>query len=280
MFVVRFHVKLGKCLTAGKNPELLVPQHVSLSLFPNNLVMGSLLKETSRNLNMHIDSGLAQPQEQSWNRHVTDRSPEAELVFSICFFSPTQHWYLQYKYTTYSRKAAFNSSLLQKKKSKHVSISGICLLRYHCWPRQLLIRVIICSHWTKGFGHSFSCLLGTLNSADNKHPDCPWGNKFWLFKNTLAQWWSFSFTHSYPFGIASTQLQGWSTAGLFSESKRGRGITLRLFKWVTGRTESLRKSLLVNQCPSFQLYLAVSKDVVFSLPVMEIPSWGEDCAHS
>ena len=124
MFAIRFHIKLGKCLTVGKISELLVRQHLSLSLFLNKFVMGNLLKETSRNLNTHIDSGLAfchlcqtkgsfaQPQEQSWNRNMTDRSPGAGLVFSICFFPPIQHSYLQYKYTTYSRKAASNSSLL------------------------------------------------------------------------------------------------------------------------------------------------------------------------
>jgi len=98
MLITRFHIKLAKCLTVGKISELPVPQHLSLSLLLNNLVMGNLLKETSRNLNTHIDSGLAfchlrqakglfaQPQEQSWNRNVTDRSPGAGLVFSICFF--------------------------------------------------------------------------------------------------------------------------------------------------------------------------------------------------
>lgn len=77
LFAVRFHIKLGGCPTVGKISELLVPQHLSLSLFLNNLVMGNLLKETSGNVNTHIDSGLAfchlwqakgsfaQPQKQS-----------------------------------------------------------------------------------------------------------------------------------------------------------------------------------------------------------------------
>lgn len=56
-------------------------------------------------------------------------------------------------------------------------------------------------------------------------------------------------------------------SGFFPEGKKGKGIPLRTFKCVTGRTEGLK----VPACESM---------IILFFLVMEIPSQGEDCAHS
>lgn len=129
------------------------------------------------------------------------RSLAVGLVFPICIFSylPSSDTcsvsipYTQGRlllFTPTHRCRVFHLKKKKKRnKKKHVSILSVCLLHYHCWPRQFLIRFIIYSHRTWGFGHSPSCLLRILNLADSKRTDCLWRIKFVLFKSTFAQWW-------------------------------------------------------------------------------------------
>lgn len=120
-----------------------------------------------------------------------DRHPGARLVFSICFShlpSPhtcdisiphTQGKLLLIPLYSYTQLWSFS---LKK---------GACL-QFRC----LLTSLSSLTKAVTNKGHNLQplnkrfwplllCLLETLNLADNKLPDCPWGTHFWLFKNTL-----------------------------------------------------------------------------------------------
>lgn len=161
---------------------------------------------------MHSDSGLpschlgqekglfTQPQKQTWNRNVTGRSPGAGLVLPTWFFSnlPITDTYnisilhnqgklLLVPLYAYTELWGFPFKKPQKACFHFRYLLSSFLLLTKAMIMNLLIRFIICSHWTRGFGHSFSCLLRTLNLANNKHTDCPRGIQFSLFNNTLPR---------------------------------------------------------------------------------------------
>lgn len=168
-------------------------------LFLNNLVIGNFLTETSRKLNMHIDSGLAcchlcqaegvfaQPQEQSWNRNATDTQ-------ELDWFSPSVFSHLLSPDTCNISIPHTQGKLLLIPLYSYTQLWSFPLKKRGMSPVQVFAYFIVIaitnkSHnlqtLNKRFWSQLLCLLETLNLADNKHPDCLWEIQFWLCKNTL-----------------------------------------------------------------------------------------------